>query len=114
MEGGKSEYLIHWIRYEKGLQSIKVKSDYKIDDSFMNINLRGEATADSGRTTDKTRRTRNQHTVPIPDVLKFNFRPSRVSGLAAVPKSKFDDLKKLCDKLVIPRRYHSWYQGLKH
>ena len=113
MEGGKSEYLIHWIRYEKGLQSIKVKSDYKIDDSFMNINLRGEATADSGRTTDKTRRTRNQHVVPIPDVLKFNFRPSRVSG-PAVPKSKFDDLKKLCDKLVIPRRYHSWYQGLKH
>ena len=113
MEGGKSEYLIHWIRYEKGLQTIQVKSDYKIDDSFMNINLRGEATADSGKTTDKTRRTRKQQVVPLPDVFKFNFRPSNVSG-TAVLKSKYDDLTKLCKKLVIPKRYHSWYQALKH
>ena len=87
---------ITWLRYEKERpQTILYKHDtYSTSVSFKEIDT-------------VSRANKKKYVVPCTEDL-----PHAYDGLIPIPYKKYKDLMKLCDDLVIPRRFHSFYNSL--
>ena len=103
---GKEDSLIHWLKFSKGSDVMEVKCSYKLDDPFCKIDLGIEV-----KSSTRTRQS-GASQYGLASLKQYGLKVSKPNG-NPISKEKKEDLDKLCEKLVIPKRYHHFFSALR-
>ena len=96
----KDDKSITWLRYEKDQpNTILYKCSYDKEDDFMKIKC----------ITGRTSKRKKSHACATGEGYTM---PMAYTGNLPVSKAKKKDLMQLCKDLVIPARYHSFYENI--
>ena len=127
---GNEDKLIHWLKYTRGESNqFQVKLNYDKEAPFLTVQTTSlkrrseDCQAKQQRKSRKTRAntqatmantsTRHQNEATSSDnISSYTLRIHNANG-NPISQEKYNDLMKLCDAMVIPKRYHKWYKDLR-